>query len=270
MSKILFLACAYNRPKVLRLALMGLNRLKQVHDFEVLVACSDSDSLEVCKEFDVDCYEYKNLPIGEKKNDLFERGLEYNADYFIEFADDDLLSNELFEAYLVEMAKGTDYIRPKGLYFYDTQTKRCLEFNPDNTFGAFRVFSRELIENVGNTFAVTFRQDVNQFKEGKTYEIKEKLYCYLMRVGVISLQYTKFEIWNKDINHALDFSSEARIIENGYKAKVIDLGTPQIIDVKSDQNIWKFEKYWTRAKDVPKEAIFDLLSKEEIKYLKTL
>lgn len=268
--KILFLACAYNRPKILRLALMGLNRLKKIKDFDVLIACSDSKSVQVCEEFGVNYFEFINLPIGVKKNELFRRGLEGNYDYYIEFADDDLMTNALFEKYLELMEQGENYLKPQGLYFYDTATKRAIEFNPKNTFGAFRVFSKEVIENTGKTYAVTFRQDVNQFKQGKTYEIRKCLYEYFDKIGVVSIQYESFEIWNNDINFGLDFSSEARIIEQGYKPLAINLGSPQVIDIKSEQNIWKFEKYWTNSKDVKKEQIHELIGADEVSYLESL
>jgi len=43
MTKIIFVACAYNRPKILRLSLMGLERLQKMQQFDVLMACSDKE-----------------------------------------------------------------------------------------------------------------------------------------------------------------------------------------------------------------------------------
>ena len=268
--KILFLACAYNRPKILRLALMGLNRLKEIHDFDTLIACSDSESVKVCEEFGVNYFEFINLPIGVKKNELFRRGVEGNYDYYIEFADDDLMTNLLFEKYIELMEQGENYIRPKGLYFYDTTTKKGLKFNPSNTFGAFRVFSRELIENVGETYAVTFRQQHNQFNEGCTYEIKKRLYDYLNHIGIVAFKYQVFNIWENELNYGLDFSSETRIIEAGYEPFTIDLGEPHIIDIKSEQNIWQFKKYTHSADTVAPKQIFKLIGQEEIDYINEL
>jgi hypothetical protein len=268
--KILFLACAYNRPKILRLSLLGLQRLQKVRQFDTLIACSDKESIEVCKEFGVNYFEYENLPIGKKKNELFEQGLKTNADYFIEFADDDLMSNELFEHYIKEFQKGVDYIKPKGLYFYDTKSKRALNFNPQNTFGAFRAFSRQTLENAGNKYLVTFRQDVNEYKGQSMYYINKGLYDYIQPKGLIALHQEKFELWHPEKNKSLDFSSEANLMQVNVKATIADLGTPQVIDVKSEQNIWKFERYFVNSIDAKTEALFKMLSKEEINYIKTL
>lgn len=270
MSRIIFVACAYNRPQILKLSLLGLERLKKVAYFQTLIACSDLESVAVCEEFGVDYFIYDNLPIGRKNNELFERALTYDIDYIIQFSDDDVMSTKLFKEYLSIIPDNPNYVRPQRLYFYDLKTKRAVEFNPENTFGAFRMFSRRAVESVGWTYAVTFRQDVNQYKQAKTYEIKKRLFDYFNKIGVIAKQYERFEIWQPELNHALDFSSETRFIENGFTPMVIDLGKPHVIDFKSEQNIWKFEKYWTQGKDVTQQQVFDILGEEEIKHLKTI
>ena len=269
--KYLFVTIFYNRPEISKLYLLGLKRLQAIHEFDILICVSDAKSEQLCIDEGIKYFYYKNLPLGVKHNRLFEEALNIKFDYVIHSGDDNLMSNQLFEEFIKETTLNLHhYIRPKGLYFYDTNTKRGLNFNPSNTFGAFRVFSRSLIENIGKTYAVTFRQNVNQFKEGCTYEVKKPLYEYLNKVGVISLKYEVFNIWDNDINHGLDFSSETRIIEGGYKPFIVDLGEPHIIDVKSEQNIWKFEKYLDASKEVSNRQIFKLIGVEEVSYLESL
>lgn len=269
--KYLFVTIFYNRPKISKLYLLGLKRLQAIHDFDILICVSDSESEQLCINEGLKYFYYKNLPLGVKHNRLFEEALNIKFDYLIHSGDDNLMSNRLFEEIIEETTLNFHhYIRPKGLYFYDTTTKKGLKFNPSNTFGAFRVFSRELIENVGKTYAVTFRQQHNQFNEGCTYEIKKRLYDYLNHIGVVALKYQVFNIWENDINCGLDFSSETRIIDGGYEPFTIDLGEPHIIDIKSEQNIWQFKKYTHSADTVAPKQIFKLIGQEETNYINEL
>ena len=107
-----------------------------------------------------------------------------------------------------------------------------------------------MLEEVGLQYLVTFRQNVNNYKDQSMYWINKSLYDYLNKKAIIATHAERFELWHPDKNEHLDFSSEARIVEMNVKETIIDLGSPQIIDVKSEQNIWKFERYWTSAKDV--------------------
>lgn len=259
--KYLFAMTMYKRPQISELCLLGLERLRKIHDFEILVCGSTDEDREVCKG--VNYIHHENLPLGKKNNYLFQTALEGNFDYLVNLGSDNLASDKLWEHYLTLRE---DYVKPKGIYFLDSETQRAVKVAPQNTLGAFRMFSRELLENVGKTYAVTFRQDVNQFKQGHTYEIKKRLYEYLNKVGVIALQYETFNLWAEDINNGLDFSSESRIIENGYTAHVVDFGKPQVIDVKSDGNIWKYEKF-TDNPQASKREVFSLIGEKEIKHL---
>lgn len=252
---MMFAGCAYGRPKVFRVALLGLERLRKIKDFDVLLAVSDEESSKVCDEFGIDYFEYENKPLGKKHNEVFKQAIEqYEHNYIIQFSDDDVMSNELFKEYLfIEEYNICEYIKPKGLYFYDTKTKKGLNFNPKNTFGAFRMFQKDMLQRVGYQYVIQFTQLIQiggkVYNEGVNYSLPKYIADYYISKNVATKQAEYFELWNPEKNHALDFSSESKIIECNIPHTIVDLGEPQIIDIKSEQNIWSFEKYYTHSID---------------------
>lgn len=266
--KILFTTIMYNRPKVSEIYLLGLQRLKEIADFDVLVIVSDEASAELCNKYEIKYYYHENLPLGLKHNFMFEKCLEQEFDYVIHSGDDDVISNDLFAHYVSLFANGEhEYIKAHGLYFYDLFTHKALDFQPKNTFGAFRAFKRELIERVGYQCHVTFNQSVQiggkQYDEGCMYSLPKHLAEYYKEKNCCIIEYTYFNLWGNDKNHGLDFSSESKLIESGVKAHIVKFDDPQIIDFKSEQNIWSFKRYWTMSTDADTEKVLSMLSEAE-------
>jgi hypothetical protein len=270
--KVLFITCMYNRPKISKLYLLGLKRLNQIYPLDVIVYCSDQESINLCEEFGVKHYFYKNLPLGEKHNDLFNQAIQFDADYIIHSGDDNVMSNELYLLCLEEFKKDKEYIKTTGLYFY--KGGKVLEFHPKNTFGAFRAFKVSMLKDLVSN-SVTFTDNV--LIGGKTYEqgyyhklpnYKSEYYKEKNKVGNVTK--LSLELYNNDINVGLDFSSESTLKEARVKETIIQTDKPQIIDFKSNQNIWSFEKYYSLCTDAKIEEIYRIIGEKEKEYLKTL
>jgi hypothetical protein len=269
MAKILFTTIMYNRPKVSELYLLGLERLKSVADFDVLVVVSDDASAELCKRYGVEYYYHENLPLGKKHNFMLEKCFEKDFDYLIHSGDDDVMSNRLFMDYcLLFDTFEHDYIKAHGLYFYDLKSGKALNFQPKNTFGAFRAFKRNMLENVAVQCHCVFRQDIliggKTYHYGNIYSLPKYVAKYYNEKVLCSIDYQFINLWGDDLNKTLDFSSESKLIESNIKMHIVKHDTPQIIDFKSEQNIWKFEKYYTSSTDATKEEILNMLSEKEV------
>jgi hypothetical protein len=153
--------------------------------------------------------------------------------------------------------------------FHDLQMnyEHTITIQPKNTFGAFRAFKRELIERVGYQCHVVFNQSVQiggkQYDEGCMYSLPKHLAEYYKEKNCCIIEYTYFNLWGNDKNHGLDFSSESKLIESGVKAHIVKFDDPQIIDFKSEQNIWSFKNYWTMSTDADTDKVLRMLSEAE-------
>lgn len=272
MAKILFTTIMYNRPKVSELYLLGLERLKQIHDFDTLVIVSDQETADLCEKYGVEHYYHENLPLGKKHNFMLEKCLEKDFDYLIHSGDDDIMSNRLFMDYCLLFENSEhDYIKAHGLYFYDLKSNKALNFQPKNTFGAFRAFKRSMLEDIAIQCHCVFRQDVliggKSYHYGNIYSLPNYIAQYYHDKALCSIDLYFVGLWGDELNKTLDFSSESKLIEANVKAHIVKHETPQIIDFKSEQNIWKFEKYYTSSTDATKEEVFSLLGDKEIEHI---
>lgn len=83
------------------------------------------------------------------------------------------------------------------------------------------------------------------------------------------LEQCNWNLWTNSINRGLDNDSMRRIEKHGFKFhKLEPMQEPGLIDVKSNENLWKFNYFL----GVPynKEKIYELLSQPEINYLNQL
>lgn len=237
-----------------------------------MVIVSDDASKELCDKYGVENYYYKNFPLGEKHNFMLNKCLEKDFDYLIHSGDDDVMSTRLFMDYIMLFQSSDyEYIKTFGLYFYDIKTKKALDFRPKNTFGAFRAFKRDLLERVGIQCLCSFNQDViiggKSYLGGNMYSLPKYIADYYLDKNKLSIESEYVGLWANELNKTLDFSSESKLIEAGVKAHVLTYDKPQIIDFKSEQNIWKFESYYVSSKDATKEEVLSLLGVKELEHL---
>jgi hypothetical protein len=79
----------------------------------------------------------------------------------------------------------------------------------------------------------------------------------------------KWNIWTDELNRGLDNDSIRRIEKNGYKFHKVDsMDVPGLIDIKSNENIWKFNYFLGQEYDI--NNILSKLSSVEISKLNSL
>lgn len=276
--KLVLATCMFGRPKVSELFLLNYFRLKKDFDIDLIVAASDVDSENLCKSYGVKFFPYNNLPLGEKHNVLFHYILtKYECDYIIHCGDDDLISTELFSCFVEEAQKKTPYFGTNKIYFYEPKTGKAIKFTypiPNKPIGAYRWFSADLLKGRAYRYWATFRTNdtLNRFKEGERYELPKYLFDWYNKMGIIAYdgQSPRLELWQEDLNRGLDNSSESRLLNLGIIPKIIETERPQIVDVKSSQNIWPLVDVFGNNGKEPSsvEEVTSFLSEEEKIFIK--
>jgi len=262
----------YNRPQISEYYLLGLKRLQKIKDFDILVCCSDAQSIDLCEKYDIDWFYYENTPLGLKHNVLFRTALEnYSFDYLIHSGDDDVLSDKGFKELISLMEKGERYIVNTKLYFYSTQSKKGLKLDTPITMGAFRVFSRDILEDYGYSTTVHFKKPIQiggkTYTEGE-YILPKKIADYYLSLNACAYVDTNMSLYADNISKGLDFSSHSKLVECGVNPCYTDFC--EIVDIKSKQNITSFHKLWGKSKDVSANDIFSIMGEKEIDLLQIL
>lgn len=275
--KFILATCMYNRPKVSELFLIRYLKLKEKFDIPLVVAASDGDSINLCKRYNIEHFPYENLPLGAKNNVLFEYILKrYECDYIIHTGDDDLISLDLFSSYIETAQKKTPYFGVNSIYFYEPSSKRATRFVyniPFKPVGAYRCFSVEMLRDHCYYGQARFRKsDVhNHYNELFTYRISRHKFDYYERMGIIGYDQRnfEFELWSTGLNKGLDNSSESRLINAGITPHLIPCETPEIIDVKSSQNIWSLDHAFNKSghKSCEVAEVEKLLYPDEKKFI---
>lgn len=177
------------------------------------VTIGDQDNINYCKRHGVDHVEVANEPLGAKHNSALALALTKDWDALIVLPSDDFIDARYMALAAAAIDGGAEYVVPRSCALYDKATGRsCLLSQREPvvgnlSFGAGRVLSRGLVERIGD------------------------------------------ELWTPHKGRGLDTDSNARIIANGGRATLVGLGDgiPCLTDIKTDVNLWAYDKWASRA-----------------------
>ena len=207
----------WGRHDVLKIALLGYKAMKKrwaEHGYNMHIYFGWTDPADLMAAVNFMGYPNgacpsPNEPLTEKHNRLLRYILkETEADYFLQIGSDDVFLPEGDGLYFDAMEAGAHHVGCTSIYFMDSVRERAVRWKYDSRdanalFGAGRLFSREAVKMA--------------FLDG--------------------------ELWDREANRSLDFVSENRLIELGYSPRRFEEGEPYIIDIKSEENIWGFDRY---------------------------
>lgn len=145
--KLLFYLAVWKRPEITEICFMGLKRLCNKFNGELLAVISEESMIPLCKNYGVKWVMHQNLPLGKKKNFGLRESLKLKWDYVIELGSDDLIKDELIELYLPEMEKGTPVIYCGSVSFINSETLSCRYIKSGSPFGLGRCIKRSVIES---------------------------------------------------------------------------------------------------------------------------
>lgn len=227
---LLIYLALWKRPAITEICFKGINRLRQHPDYniQVLAVASEFEMIELCEKYNVTVVTHTNLPLGRKKNFGLQAARQLKFDYLMEIGSDTLVLSELLDDYKREFIGLRDFFGIGDAAFIDSETKACRRVSGASTYGGGRMISRAALEKM------------------------------------------EFKIWPDDYSKGLDNASVRRLaINGGFFYQQLKPGpVPLVVDIKSEENIWKFNHLTGVEYDV--NRILEKLSAEEVSAIKDL
>lgn len=206
---------------------------------------SDLDNVkDLLKPYDFHV-QHKNNPLGEKKNFLMHSMLSSSMNFnsVIELGSDDFVSDE----YILKASKSkANHAGVSSVLAACPYRKKAMVLTTEGMlgklFGAGRLLSRKALMS-GYCYMYQMRAQVKQWKEGAIAYLNDREGERLVKKGLaIKTAKKKYILWGS-INKGLDNHSEHTLTINGFKPLVWDFDEPQVLDVKTTDNIHSFEEY---------------------------
>lgn len=269
--KILVYTCMFNRPQISDLFLTNMEKVKQYislwAELDIFACVTGADSAQVCRDHGVTFFEHENEPLGLKWNAGMERAIKYNDfDYVMIMGDDDLMNPHLMDLYQPLMQEGVHYFGVGSIYFYSALQNKAIEFSynqPDKLIGCCRMISREALTTTGFMVEVQARRDIRSFNmiKNQKYSIPAHIANYLSALRLVYMGGKPyFNLWDQYANKGLDNASELALISAGYYPVKVKTPYVMVTDIKSGQNIWKYEHLLYAGLEVPVEKALGHLS----------
>lgn len=151
MKFLIFLA-AWKRPEITEVCFMGIDRLKRSFPIDTLCVISEESMKPLCKKYSIDYVEYKNQPLGEKKNFGLSKTLEKSWDYLVEIGSDDVLKDFLFEEY---SKQEREVMAVNNFCYLNSETGECRNMVSNTFYGIGRAIRRDVLEKVPKLWSDT-------------------------------------------------------------------------------------------------------------------
>lgn len=121
--------------------------------FELIVACSESQTLEITKKYGHTAVTVNNHPLTRKMNAAAQMAC--GADYTICIGSDDFITEKTLRHYITLFDRGIDYIGVLDWWFYDSRTGKAnywggynKDANRGHSCGAGRALSQSLMDKL--------------------------------------------------------------------------------------------------------------------------
>lgn len=238
--KILAFVAIWKRPEITERCFKGIKKL----GLPIFAVVSEDWAEELCKKYKADYVRTENTPLGKKFNVGLEGALKKDFDYLMTFNSDTLINPELLKIYEHYMNQGIGLIGVDKVYFI--QGKECKRVDyQEQIIGAGRLISKDALK-VAKQVKVRFLNSVSGVIGG--YPSEEKYIPVHRAIGfeksgmIEIIGEERIMLWNDDKQRCLDGNSNMKMIHDGVSNKCIDTGNhPYVGDLKSDENIWKYE-----------------------------
>ncbi len=245
MRVLVFLA-VWKRPEITEICFMGIDRLRNNSrlPIEALAVISEESMIGLCEKYNIKWCFHSNEPLGRKKNFGLDVAMTLEWDYLIEIGSDDLVKDELLEKYEPYMGK-YEMFGTKDSSIIDSKTGNCRRLASDTPFGLGRCISRKVLEKHCYGVDVLAKEGIMcagrttaQGQEGFFLVSQAEELQKLGRVDIIGKP--RYRLWQDELNKKLDNSSNYFLFKMGVGFKTVETDRPLTIDIKGDENIWKF------------------------------
>lgn len=224
---------------------MGINRLIKNSrlPIEAFAVISEESMIGLCEKYNIKWTFYKNEPVGEKKNHGLNEAMKLEWDYLLEIGSDDVVKDDLVKLYTPFLGK-YDLFGTKDAIIINSEDGMCRRLKSDTTYGLGRCISRKALqcaygvdvlalEGIMAMGRSTAKGQKGFFKVEQAKELET-----LGRVKILGEP--RYKLWNDTINKGLDNNSDFFLMRNGIGHKAIKTDKPLCIDIKGQDNIWKF------------------------------
>ena len=265
MRLLVFLA-VWKRPEITEICFVGLNRLikNSRYPIEAFAVISEESMIPLCDKYNIKWTFYKNEPVGEKKNHGLNEAMKLEWDYLLEIGSDDLVKDELIELYAPNFGK-YDLFGTKDAIIINSEDGMCRRLNSDTTYGLGRCMSRKAVECAYGVDILALEHIIaigRTTAEGERGFFKVEMAEEQEKLGRIKiLGKPRYRLWKDDINRGLDNNSDFFFMKNGIGHRAIKTDKPLCIDIKGEDNIWKFSPKLGTPYDL--EKALEGLSQEE-------
>ena len=269
--KILCLLPIYQRHDVTALTFAGLERLAKVMkvrgiELYILVVASDKVDYEFAFEWSKSCWgewpevfltQAPNLPLGRKFNAGLKEAIRYMDGYKIDYlmlcGTDNLLSNQLI-GYLETY--GQDFQTPlfgfTNVAMYNKATREAVEIVYPCAAGVGRMHHINMLKRACDChIAIAQRSLAGRFgnhTKGQTVYIPKWHTPDPTNYEIIG---EAWHLWPDDTHSSTDIDSENWLLMSGYDCKYIKTPEPLILDIKTDDNISKWETFANNKQNRP-------------------
>lgn len=202
----------WKRPEVFELFAKKTKALKHKDvDICVIVAGSEGDkSRRMVEKHGFKYIEVDNQPLAHKMNCTTELAGKYKTDYVLCVGSDDIITQELFDIYVEEMKRGTDFVGVLDWYFYDTRTDKFAywggykDSRKGHTCGAGRLLSANLMNKFKwKPWDLEHSHVLDNSMQQKLKHIEHSSYIFSLKdKGVLGLDVksstnmTPFQLWD--------------------------------------------------------------------------
>ena len=202
----------WRRPEVTRFCFDGMLRLiaESKHEIDVTCVLSEPEFTFMCDEYGFEWVFEENIPVGNKINTGIRSTLRHKYDYLMMMNSDDIVKTELIDKY------------------YDP-----------------------FFESLNPYFGV----DKVTYVNFDTKEAREVKYDFSV-LGIGKMVHRdvviKFggNLYNRDLNKGLDDHMMDRMISGKISPTFVQYEGMLAMDFKSETNIWPWEKFKNKGKDV--------------------
>lgn len=212
-KRITVFTCLWGRPFITDIFAAGIERLKSdltEYDIQCVAAVSNLDDMALAEKHGFLVQKAPNQNLGRKWNIAAEKALDTGGDYFLQMGSDDLVSSEYVLKAIGDIDKGFNVVGQRTLYFVNAINLKSVKYTYNteqrNLIGAGRVFDPSVLTGSIN-------------KQGR---------CAL---------------WPDKAQKGLDGMSEMIASDNGNLIREVNINGIHVVDVKSAENIWRFDHF---------------------------
>ena len=209
--KILVLLPIWGRMNITELCLSNIKKLQKYYSIDVLCVVSEQWAKLMAFKYGFKYVEVSNDDLGHKMNVGVERALKIDFDYMMNLGSDDIITKDLLDEYKESMDNNYPMFGITKVCFYDSQTKELKEVDYGHLIGAGRMIRKDIIERLAVTNG-------------------------------------KVTMYDKGLERGLDNNSRKRFMSVAMRE--LSLNGNVIVDIKSDENIWKFSDLKGETKEL--------------------